>query len=138
MKSVILTGLLLTVAVASAQPYGDAFLTVYPDARQSAMAGAGAALAGTADGVFYNPAGPAFLRSLEAGVEVNRIPWALPTNYWSAGGVVPLLPALNVGVFTSGVHMTSGSEESRLRLGGRHNGVNAGVRLAGIRAGPRV
>ena len=112
MRRIIVTGLLLTVAVASAQEYGEGFLTAYPGARQSAMAGVGAALAGTADGVFYNPAGPAFLKSPEAGVEVDRIPWMEPTDYWSAAGVVPLLRAFNAGVFTSGVHMTSGSEES--------------------------
>ncbi len=56
--------------------------------------------------MFYNPAGPAFLKSAEAGVEVNSIPWAVPTTYWSASGIVPLYPRLNVGLFTSGVHWT--------------------------------
>lgn len=112
MRSVILAGLLLGAATASAEGYGSYFLTVYPGARQSAMAGAGAALAGTADGVFYNPAGPAFLRSVEVGIEVSRIPWGEPTDYWSAAGVVPLLPAINIGVFTSGDHIPLGDEKS--------------------------
>lgn len=68
------------------------------------MAGIGAALPGTADGVFYNPAGPAFLKSAEAGAEVNGMPWGEPTDYWSAVGIIPLLNTVNVGVFTSGVH----------------------------------
>jgi len=93
------------VANASAQKYGASFLTLYPGARQSAMAGAGAAFAGTADGVFYNPAGPAFLRSLEAGGEINRVPAMEATDYWAAAGIVPLLRSLNVGVFTRGDRM---------------------------------
>ena len=105
MRSITMAGLLLMVAIASAEDYGAPFLTVYPGARQSAMAGAGTALAGTADGVFYNPAGPAFLWSPEASIEVSRIPWAVPTDYWSAAAIVPLLPSFNVGVFTSGAHM---------------------------------
>ncbi|GEM_PF-2185644 len=109
MKSAITIGLLLIVAIASAQEYGSLFLTVYPGARQSAMAGVGAAMAGTADGVFYNPAGPAFLECPEAGIEISHIPWMLPTDYWSAAGVVPLRRSLNVGLFTSGDHM--GSDE---------------------------
>jgi len=112
MRKIIMAGLLLIVATASAEDYGSYFLTVYPGARQSAMAGAGAAQAGTADGVFYNPAGPAFLRSVEVSVEVSRIPWMEPTDYWSAASVVPLLPAFNVGVFTSGDHMPLGGEWS--------------------------
>lgn len=76
------------------------------------MAGAGAALAGTADGVFYNPAGPTFLKSTEASVEVCRLPWMLPTGYWSAACVMPLLPSRNVGVFPSGDHMPLGDEQS--------------------------
>jgi hypothetical protein len=111
MRSVILC-LVLVVVTAPAEEYGSDFLTVYPGARQSAMAGAGAALAGTADGVFYNPAGPAFLKSPEVDIEINRIPWAEPTDYWSAAGVVPLLPAINIGVFTSGNHMPLGGEQS--------------------------
>jgi hypothetical protein len=107
-RSIILTGLLLVIATAMAQNYGSGFLTVYPGARHCAMGGAGVALAGTADGVFYNPAGPAFLSSPEAGVEVSHLPWMEPTDYWSAAAVVPLLSALNVGVFTSGYHMGSG------------------------------
>jgi hypothetical protein len=113
MRSTVLAGLLLTVVAASAEEYGAVFLTVYPGSRQCAMSGVGAALAGTAVGVFYNPAGPAFLRSPEASVEVSRIPWGSPTDYWSAAGVVPLLPALNVGVFTSGIHMTFDTESYR-------------------------
>jgi hypothetical protein len=108
MRTAILTGLLLVIATATAQSYGSGFLSVYPGARHGAMGGAGAALAGTADGVFYNPAGPAFLSSPEAGVEVSHIPWMEPTDYWSAAAVVPLLSALNVGVFTSGDRMGSG------------------------------
>jgi hypothetical protein len=112
MRNIVMAGLLLMVATVSAEDYGSYFLTVYPGARQSAMAGVGAALSGTADGVFYNPAGPAFLKSPEAGIEISQIPWAEPTDYWSAAGVVPLLPILNVGVFTSGDHMATSAEWS--------------------------
>lgn len=102
MKSIVLTGLLFAAVVAPAVEYGALFLTVYPGARQCGMAGAGAALPGTAGGVLYNPAGPSFLKSPEADIEVGRVPWALPTDYWSAAAVVPLLNNLNIGAFTSG------------------------------------
>jgi hypothetical protein len=36
------------------------------------------------------------------------MPWASTVDYWCAAGVVPLLPALNVGVFTSGDHIVYG------------------------------
>jgi hypothetical protein len=126
MKSVILS-LVLVVTTASAEEYGSLFQTVYPGARQSAMAGVGAALAGTAYGVFYNPAGPAFLKSPEAGIEVSHVPWMVPTDYWSASGIVPLLPTLSVGVFTSGVHEAVPGEYSWYEWGA---GVTASTRVS--------
>lgn len=98
---------LLAAGVAHSRP----FLSQFPSTRSNAMAGAGAALSGTASAGFCNPAAPAFLHTLDGCVEVNRLSWAV--TYWSSVVVVPLSPRLAAGLFSSGTRFREGPYDGR-------------------------
>jgi len=96
MTSTLLMSLLLV-------GYEVPFLTYYPGAEQSAMAGANAAIAEDANACFYNPAGLALQRDFGLALEVNRHTYDDSALCWSAAGVAPLLRGLVLGAFGSGV-----------------------------------
>jgi len=77
-----------------------------PGARAVSMATAGAEFSRTADAVCYNPAGAAFVKSLDVTFEHNLSgPWVGPfiPNYWSTALAAPLSGRFSVGALASGI-----------------------------------
>lgn len=79
--------------------YAVPFLTYYPGAQQSAMAGAFVAIADDAYANFYNPAGLGFQRRPSLAFERNSVPWQAHTYHGDVSVVAPVWRRSAVGAF---------------------------------------
>lgn len=93
MKALLLA-LFLASPAAAGPNAGAAFLKLDPSARSAAMGGASAALGGSADALFFNPAGLTALRRREftaghaewlAGTRFDALAYAQPVGWGSLG-----------------------------------------------------
>ena len=96
-----MTGVLCALMVIS---YSPGFLTYYPGAAASAMAGAQVALADDAFANIYNPAGLGFQSVLSGNVEYNTEATFFDASMhtWLATAAIPVVPRLTAGVFGRG------------------------------------
>jgi hypothetical protein len=93
-------GLLLNLFLIS---QGVPFLSIYPGAGPTGMAGAYCAIAEGAYANFYNPSGLAFQKGLDLSFDYNSIPLGYGIRYWDFTNSLELNKNISLGLFGSGV-----------------------------------
>jgi len=94
-------GTILSLFLVSYYPY---VLTLYSGTAQSAMAGADVALAEDAFGLFYNPAGMAYLSNPDLRLELRQILSVISAERWGTALAAPVARALGAGFYATGIY----------------------------------